>query len=87
MTGGLSSTNTNNFGDAFKRIQSDLDSYYSLGYRAGTERVDRQRYLQVRMKTRKDLRVRSRQTFVEKSVQAEMGDRVVANLLYRVQGQ
>ncbi|MDP9193673.1 MAG: VWA domain-containing protein [Acidobacteriota bacterium] len=84
MTGGLSSTNTNNFGDAFKRIQSDLESYYSLGYRAGTERVDRQRYLQVRMKTRKDLRVRSRQTFVEKSIQAEMGDRIVANLLYRV---
>jgi VWFA-related protein len=84
MTGGLSSTNTNNFGDAFKRIQSDLDSYYSLGYRAGTERVDRQRYLQVRLKNRKDLRVRSRQTFVEKSVYAEMSDRVIANLLYRV---
>jgi VWFA-related protein len=84
MTGGLSSTNTNNFGEAFKRIQSDLESYYSLGYRAGTERVDRQRYLTVRMKNRKDLRVRSRQTFVEKSVQAEMGDRVIANLLYRV---
>lgn len=84
MTGGLASTNTNNFGDAFKRIQSDLDSYYSLGYRAGTERVDRQRYLQVRMKNRKDLRVRSRQTFVEKSVYAEMSDRVIANLLYRV---
>lgn len=84
MTGGLASVNTNNFGDAFKRIQNDLDSYYSLGYRAGTERVDRQRYLQVKMKKRKDLRVRSRQTFVEKSVYAEMGDRVVANLLYRV---
>jgi hypothetical protein len=84
MTGGLASTNSNNFADAFKRIQSDLESYYSLGYRAGTERVDRQRYLQVRMKNRKDLRVRSRQTFVEKSVHAEMSDRVVANLLYRV---
>lgn len=84
MTGGISSTNTNNFADAFKHIQSDLESYYSLGYRAGTERVDRQRYLQVRLKNRKDLRVRSRQTFVEKSVQAEMADRVIANLLYRV---
>lgn len=84
MTGGLASVNTNNFADAFKRIQSDLESYYSIGYRAGTERVDRQRYLQVRMKNRKDLRVRSRQTFVEKSVHAEMSDRVVANLLYRV---
>jgi VWFA-related protein len=83
MTGGLASVNTNNFADAFKRIQRDLESYYSLGYRAGTERVDRQRYLQVKVKN-KDLRVRSRQTFVEKSVFAEMSDRVVANLLYRV---
>ncbi|HYC92939.1 MAG TPA: hypothetical protein VEO54_27285, partial [Thermoanaerobaculia bacterium] len=37
----------------------------------------------VRMKNR-EYRVRNRQTFVEKSVYAEMNDRVVANLLYRV---
>ena len=83
MTGGVASVQTNNFAAAFKRIEADLDSYYSLGYRAGTERVDRQRYLQVRMKN-KDYRVRNRQTFVEKSVYAEMNDRVVANLLYRM---
>ena len=83
MTGGVASVQTNNFAAAFKRIESDLESYYSLGYRAGTERVDRQRYLQVRVKNR-DYRVRNRQTFVEKSVYAEMNDRVVANLLYRV---
>lgn len=82
MTGGLASVNSNNFQGAFDRISKDLDSYYSLGYRAGTERVDRQRYLQVKVKN-KDYRVRSRQTFVEKSVFAEMSDRVVANLLYR----
>lgn len=83
MTGGIASVNTNNFADAFKRIHRDLESYYSLGYRAGTERVDRQRYLNVRVKNR-DYRVRARQTFVEKSTHTEMGDRVVANLLYRV---
>jgi VWFA-related protein len=82
MTGGVASVNTNNFPAAFERIKHDLDSYYSLGYRAGTERVDRQRYLAVKVKNR-DYRVRARQTFVEKSVFAEMGDRVVANLLYR----
>jgi VWFA-related protein len=82
MTGGLASVNSNNFQGAFERIQKDLDSYYSLGYRAGTERVDRQRYLQVKVKN-KDYRVRNRQTFVEKSMFAEMSDRVVANLLYR----
>jgi len=83
MTGGVASVNTNNFALAFERIQKDLESYYSLGYRAGTERVDRQRYLQVKTKNR-DYRVRSRTTFVEKSVFAEMSDKVVASLLYRV---
>jgi VWFA-related protein len=83
MTGGLASVMTNNFTEAFKKIQGDLDGYYSLGYRAGTERVDRQRWLEVRVKN-KDYRVRARQTFVEKSVFAEMSDRVIANVLYRV---
>jgi VWFA-related protein len=82
MTGGLSSVNTNNFSGAFKNIIRDLDSYYSLGYRAGTERVDRQRSLEVRVKNRA-YRVRSRQSFVEKSTYAEMNDRVIANLLYK----
>jgi VWFA-related protein len=83
MTGGLSSVNTNNFDLAFKRIVRDLDSYYSLGYRAGTERVDRQRYIHVKVKNNKDYIVRSRQTFVEKSTYAEMSDRTIANLLYQ----
>jgi hypothetical protein len=81
-TGGMASVNTNNFAGAFKNIEKDLDSYYSLGYRAGTERVDRQRSLDVRLKQRGYI-VRSRQSFVEKSTYAEMTDRVVANLLYR----
>jgi hypothetical protein len=81
MTGGLASLQTNNYAAAFDHIKRDLDSYYSLGYRAGTERVDRQRSLQVRVKN-KNYVVRNRQTFVEKSTFAEMSDRVVANLLY-----
>jgi VWFA-related protein len=84
MTGGLASLQTNDFARAFDHIERDLDSYYSLGYRAGTERVDRQRNLQVRLKSNPNRYiVRSRQTFVEKSPYAEMNDRVVANLLYR----
>lgn len=82
MTGGLYSVNTNNFAQMFQRINEDLDSYYSLGYRAGTERVDRQRNIDVRVKNRNYI-ARARQTFVEKSMYAEMSDRVVANLLYR----
>jgi VWFA-related protein len=83
MTGGLASINTNNFAGAFKNIMRDLDSYYSLGYRAGTERVDRQRSIDVRVKGKRGYIVRARQSFVEKSTFAEMSDRVIANLLYR----
>ncbi|MEO8036893.1 MAG: VWA domain-containing protein, partial [Acidobacteriota bacterium] len=82
MTGGLASIQTNNFKGAFDKIRRDLDAYYSLGYRAGTERVDRQRGLEVRVKNRA-YQVRGRQTFVEKSTYAEMSDRVIANLLYK----
>ncbi len=82
MTGGLAAINTNNFARAFQNIERDLDSYYSLGYRSGTERVDRQRSISVRVKNRNYV-VRSRQSFVEKSTFAEMSDRVIANLLYK----
>jgi VWFA-related protein len=85
MTGGIASVQSNNFKLAFNNIQRDLDSYYSLGYRAAnTERVDRQRALDVRLKNnpRNQYIVRARQSFVEKSTYAEMSDRVIANLLY-----
>jgi VWFA-related protein len=84
MTGGQASVNTNNFAAAFARIQRDMDYYYSLGYRASTERVDRQRYVRVRLKNNPNRYiVRNRQTFVEKSMYAEMSDRVIANLHYK----
>lgn len=82
MTGGVASIQTNNYAQAFRNIQRDLDTYYSLGYRATTERVDRQRSLTVHMKN-KNYIARSRQTFVEKSTYAEMNDKVIANLLYK----
>jgi VWFA-related protein len=81
MTGGRATVGTNNFGGALAQIRSDLASYYSLGYRATTERVDRQRSVQVRAKNRNYV-VRSRRTFVEKSIGTEMTDRVIANLFY-----
>lgn len=82
MTGGLASIQTNNFAQAFRNIERDLSTYYSLGYRASTERVDRQRQLTVRVKN-KNYVARARQTFVEKSTFAEMNDKVIANLLYK----
>lgn len=81
LTGGLAVVGTNNFGAAFDRIAQDISSYYSLGYRSGTERVDRQRSLEVKTRNPQYL-VRSRRSFVEKSVNSEMSDKVIANLFY-----
>lgn len=81
MTGGIAAVGTNNFDGALEMLENDLNTYYSLGYRSGTERVDRQRMLEVRTKNRK-YSVRARRSFVEKSIRTEMNDRVVANLFY-----
>lgn len=81
MTGGRSVIGTNNFGDGFRKIEMDLGNYYSLGYRSGTERVDRQRSVNVRMRNRAYIG-RARQSFVEKSIPSEMTDKVRANLFY-----
>ena len=81
LTGGLAVVGTNNFSGAFERIAQDLSSYYSLGYRSGTERVDRQRSIEVKAKNRQYV-VRSRRSFVEKSPGSEMSDKVIANLFY-----
>ena len=81
LTGGLAVVGTNNFAGAFNRIAQDISSYYSLGYRSGTERVDRQRSLEVKTRNPQYV-VRSRRSFVEKSIQSEMNDKVIANLFY-----
>lgn len=64
---------------AFAKIDEDLGSYYSLGYRTrpGTSA---ERNIEVRAK-RSGLRVRSRKSLFYRSAEAEMADRVIANQL------
>jgi len=81
MTGGLATSRTNNFSSAFETLAADLSSYYSLGYRSTTERKDRQRNLRVRTKNR-SWSVRTRKSFVERSTESQVRDRVVANLFF-----
>ncbi|MGH9459258.1 MAG: VWA domain-containing protein [Thermoanaerobaculia bacterium] len=81
LTGGIAVVGTNNFDAAFERIRQDISSYYSLGYRSGTERVDRQRSLEVKTKNPAYI-VRARKSFIEKSITTEMTDKVIANLFY-----
>ncbi|HEX7151004.1 MAG TPA: VWA domain-containing protein [Thermoanaerobaculia bacterium] len=67
--------------DVFRQVANDVLSYYSLAYRASDE-IDQPRRLEVRVKGRPELRVRTRDEVVRKSPQREMTDRVVASLLY-----
>lgn len=62
---------------AFERINADLDSYYTLAYRAvGTQARDRR--IEVRSK-RPDLRVRARTSVHARPIEREMADRIVIN--------
>ena len=67
------------------RIEADLESYYSLAYRATNTRTDRRRNIVVRAK-RSDLVVRSRTNVIEKSMISRMKDRALAGLAYSVRG-
>jgi VWFA-related protein len=67
--------------DLFEQVSEDLRAYYSLGYRARGDR-DKPKKLEVRIRNRPELRVRTRTDVLEKSSSREMEDLVVASLLY-----
>lgn len=84
-TGGIAVVGSKNFELALDTIRKDFSSYYSLGYRASGEKVDRVRSLEVRVKN-PDYRVRSRRSLVERSLESDLRDAVAANLFYPARG-
>ena len=80
QTGGRSASGRGS-ANLLMEVQEDLDSYYSLGYRATPGKSDRSRSIQVKT-TRPDLVIRSRHEYVAKSETTQMEDRVIA-ALYR----
>jgi len=78
-TGGLMAAGPYGISDLMADMLDDLDSYYSLAYRATPSGQDQQRKVTVTAKNR-SYRVRSRHAIVEKSDDKQMSDRVVANL-------
>lgn len=67
--------------NTLRQIERDLSTYYSLAYRA-TGSADRPRKVEVRVRNRPELHVRTRTDVVEKSTDREMGDLVAATLIY-----
>jgi VWFA-related protein len=60
-TGGTAFTDSNDFGEAFARVERDISSYYILGFvSANTNKDGRYRRLSVRVKNRPNVRVEAK---------------------------
>ena len=79
-TGGKAYVGAGTFDDLVNGIASDVRSYYSIGFRADAS-VDTATRIEVRVKGRPDLRIRTRREVIRKSPEREMTDRVVARLI------
>jgi VWFA-related protein len=80
-TGGLSAVNTNDWKANLDQIGADFSNFYSLGYRAAKGASDRGHKIEVTVK-KKGLTVRTRSSFMEKSVETRTAEAVVASLHY-----
>ncbi|HEY0156065.1 MAG TPA: VWA domain-containing protein [Thermoanaerobaculia bacterium] len=79
-TGGMLAWGSKDVAKLMPRIAEDLESYYSLGYRAPATGRDDSRDIRVVAKNRNYV-VRSRREYVEKSDDTRMTDLVIANLV------
>jgi VWFA-related protein len=77
-TGGATALQTNTLESMLTRLANDLQSYYSIGYRP-QDSDDRVRKISVEVDV-PDAVVRTRQAFVSKSSEEELGDRALSCL-------
>lgn len=80
LTGGRWFRGAGRLDEAAGQIATDVQSYYSIGYRAG-EGTDVAHKIDVRVKGRKDLVVLARKEVLRKSPEQAMNDSVVAALV------
>jgi VWFA-related protein len=63
-TGGTAFTDTNDFGEAFSRVERDISSYYILGFSStNTNKDGRFRRISVRIRNRANVRVEAKQGY------------------------
>lgn len=80
-TGGRAIFNANDLVPELDRIQQDLETYYSLGFAPRRMGDGREHRIEVKVK-RKDLRVRYRRSYRDKSPLERAADRTLAALFY-----
>ncbi|HEX2163624.1 MAG TPA: VWA domain-containing protein, partial [Thermoanaerobaculia bacterium] len=79
-TGGMAIVNTNNVLPALGRVARDFDTYYSLGFSPTHAANGRYHRVEVRVVGRRDLVVRHREGYRDKTIEARMTDGTVAAL-------
>ena len=82
LTGGRAILNSNDISDDLLRIKKDFDNYYSLGYSPANAGEGRLHKIQVKVKGRKGLRIRHRESYRSKSPSTQMIDGTLAALRY-----
>ena len=80
-TGGKSTVNSNDWKAGLDDIAADFSNYYSIGFRSARGVTDRPHKIDVEVK-RKGLTVRTRTSYVEKSIETRTAEAVVASLSY-----
>lgn len=80
-TGGIAAINTNDWKTSLDQVAADFSNFYSLGYRSARGAADRPHRIEVSVK-KKGLNVRTRRSFVEKSVETRTAEAVVSSLTY-----
>ena len=84
-TGGMVLVNTNNFGPLLDRVADDFDNYYSLGFSPAANESGRYHRVEVKVKGRKGLVIRTRDGYRDKPVSTRMSEGTLAALHYGYQ--
>ena len=82
QTGGTAIINTNDVAVGLEAIATNLETFYSLGYRLIPSGQDRLHRVEVRVKGHPEYRLNYRRSFIEKSLPSRVGDQVVSGLVF-----
>jgi len=83
-TGGRAILGVNDVTAGLNLFRQDLFSYYSLGYTISGSGTDRVHRLEVRLPGHPDYEVNYRRSFVEKSLESKVQDRVFSGLTFDI---
>lgn len=82
QTGGTAIVNTNDVKPGLDRIAEQFENYYWLGYRLMPSGQDRLHRIEVKVKGHPEYTLSYRRTFIEKTLPAQIGDRVMSGLVF-----